>query len=264
MLDHMLLANGIGREAGAEGDCGAVCHSLGIRWDSSPWRESAASNVRKLAETGDLLIFGHAFHPNQHQDLLNKQVLLDFPAVLVCPDEYSPISRILVLNKQVDGDQGFLTRAAHLCNSLKAFPIVLTVARSVREAQAAQRAAQKTLLEQRVGADFDCIVGSEVRLLIAKVARWRRCQLIMMERRISKPWWRWMRAPHNEWLIELNQSFALLAFPGVGFRDSVATEKPGQNRLETSCNTALSPQRNGPQFQEAILQRSPENGGPND
>jgi hypothetical protein len=261
MLDHILVANGLGREACAEeGGCRAVCKDLGIRWECSPWRETAAGAVRQLAEPGDLLIFGQAFRANQKQGALNKHSLHDFPAVLVCPDQHTAISRVLILNKQVDGDHGFLTRAAQLCASLQAFPIVLTVARSVREAQIAQRSAQMTLLEQQVQADFDCVVGSEVRLAVAKVAHWRRCQLVMMERRLSKPWWRWMRTPYKEQLMDLSQSFALLAFLAEGLFESVATENASPPCLEP----VLSRQRKNPPFQKAVLRRSPDDGEPND
>jgi hypothetical protein len=259
MLEHILVANGLGREACAEEDYSGVCQSLGIRWNCSPWRGTASSTLRQLAEPGDLVIMGQA----QKQDLLNKQSLQNLPAVLVCQDQYRAISRILVLNKQGDGGGRFLIRAAQLCVSLQASPIVLTVARSVREALVAQSTAQRTLLEQSVQADFDCLVGSEVRLAVATVANLRRCQLVMMERGISKPWWRWKRAPINERIMDLNQSFALLAVLAGGLLESVATEKTGQYRHETTCDKDLSPQRKNTQFQKALLPRSPEDDGTN-
>src|SRR5262249_15935928 len=131
------------------------------------------------------------------------------------------------------GDAGFLTRAAQLCTSIQATPIVLTVARSDREAQAMQDRAHKIRSYQGSMPDFDCLIGSEVRLAVANVTRWRRCQLLVMGRSVSKPWWRWLRDRRQEWFMEMNPSSGLLTLLGTG---------PLEQRFDESAKSRVGEQ----------------------
>jgi hypothetical protein len=47
------------------------------------------------------------------------------------------------------------------------------------------------------------------------VARWRRCQLVVMAPLESPRWWRWWRADSRTWSMDLVDSLAFLTLAGT-------------------------------------------------
>jgi hypothetical protein len=136
-------------------------------------------------------------------------------AVLVCPDHWTELSRVLVLHEDRPHQESFLASALDLCRHFQARPIILTVARSERRASLRQHFLQEVLADSGTECEFDMMVGGEVRLAVARIARWRRCPLVMMERQTAPPWWRWWQGGTAEDLLGLPNGFAFLALPGI-------------------------------------------------
>jgi K+-sensing histidine kinase KdpD len=137
-------------------------------------------------------------------------------ALIVCPDNTLAITRMLILDSWGARREGFLTCAARLAASFAVRPVVLTVARSETAARQRQRSAREILMAQGVDGDLDFVVGSEVRTALAGVARWRRSQLVVVERQGDSPRWRWSRGPTMEKLIGISTSLVFLALPEAG------------------------------------------------
>jgi hypothetical protein len=61
--------------------------------------------------------------------------------------------------------------------------------------------------------DFDFLVGSDVRAAVTSVARWRGCQLVVVEQHTDPAWLRWLRGNPLEQLIGFIGSVSFLALP---------------------------------------------------
>jgi hypothetical protein len=102
-----------------------------------------------------------------------------------------------------------------VCLAVRAAPVVLTVARSEREGQLRQQVAREALAGRGLGADFDLLVGSEIRAVVLHVARWRACPLVILERQGCPSWWRWLRGGTTEWFLNRTEAQAFLAIPAT-------------------------------------------------
>jgi hypothetical protein len=108
-----------------------------------------------------------------------------------------------------DPDAGaYLGGAVELCHLIGATPIILTIARSMSAATDRQQWAQETVRTKGLNAEFDLLVGLEIRNTVLAIARWRRCQLVVTDCQQCQSWCRWLRGP--EGLGAVNQSMAFL------------------------------------------------------
>jgi hypothetical protein len=193
--------------------CAAACGQRGVPWETGSLEDP-------LFEPGTLLMLGSALPEAQRKVFLSQKLRDSGVAVLLCPDIARPCTRVLLLNDDSASQEGFLAAGVALCRELGARPVVLTVARSERLARQRQQAAQEALAGSGLGCDFDLIIGAEIRAAVGQVARWRRCQAIVVERRSAPPWWRWWRGGTADKLMGLADIFALLIIPGAGMLDS--------------------------------------------
>jgi hypothetical protein len=169
--------------------------------------------------------------------------------VLVCPRDWRPVSRVLVLNQEQDPRGLFLAAVLQLCRTFAAAPVVLTVARSEMEARRRQRFAEEAFAAARTPADFDVVVGCEVRAAAARVACWRRCSHVFLARHNAPPWRRWLRGDGLQRLLGLSDSLAFLALPaarplgpaGDAGRYPEERRNPQAPGLSAPCATESSP-----------------------
>lgn len=169
--------------------------------------------MHQQTDRDDLFAFGRALPAAQKKDLLQEALREDAPAALVCPDAWAPLSRVLVVDQGNPPDGGFLETAVELCRCFQAEPIVLTATRSEQAARLCQRAAREVFRRRGVDADFDFVAGAEVGEAVRGVARWRRCQLVVIERDAGPAWWRWLRGRAVEELLGSAEPITVLALP---------------------------------------------------
>jgi len=132
---------------------------------------------------------------------------------------------MLVLDHERDADPRYLAAAVQLCHQIGAVPIVLTIGRSMHTATDQQQRGQHTLHAAGLSADFDLLIGFDVRNTVLSIARWRRCQLVVMKGEQSYPWWRWLHRREGQ-RTSNPESLAFLAlWQGVA-------EAPFAGRLE--------------------------------
>jgi hypothetical protein len=185
-----------------------------------------ALEVERSTRPAELCVFGHALPPRLKEELLRQSLQETETSVLVCPRPWRPVSRVLVV-QQHGGGSHFLDSAAGVCRAFQVEAVVLTVARSEREARLRQVSAEEAFAAQRCPAEFDFIVGWDVRAAVAWAARWRRCSHVVLEKENAPSRWLWLRGDTMGRLLELSDSLTFLALPGAG---SPLLQQPADGR----------------------------------
>jgi hypothetical protein len=205
--------------AGADGfparsACARACARASVPWDWSRLGDHPVAALRQAVAPDDLLVFDQALPPGEKRELFLQAMVAPAPAVLVCPTTWSPLARALIVDQGCGSADDFLLKAARLCRQLEVETIVLTVGRSERVARRRQDEARSLLAGQGLSALFDSLIGAEVRAAVACVARWRHCQLVVLPREDSPPWWRWLRRASDDWLMNATEFASFLSLPG--------------------------------------------------
>jgi K+-sensing histidine kinase KdpD len=147
-------------------------------------------------------------------------------SALVCLAPFAPVSRLLVLHQHAEPPDGFLAAAADVCRRVGVRPVVLTVGRTDGEARRRQAVAEAVLAAGGLPADFDAVVGRDVRSAVAWAARWRRCSHVVVAKRQAAGWWRWPRNAAFQNLLGLSDRLTFLALPDRPAADGARIEKP--------------------------------------
>jgi hypothetical protein len=193
--------------------CAAACARLHLSFETIHRKEPAATHLPMAARPTDLLVLGHALPAAQKRNLLRAAPGDASSAILVCPDVYAPPHRILLLDQGEDELARSLSVVVPLCRAFAAKLVVLSVSQTEKESRRRQQGAQAALACVGLRADCDSVIGSEVRSAVIGVARWRRCQLVVMSREVSPSWRRWLRASSPAWFMGWTQRLAFLALP---------------------------------------------------
>jgi hypothetical protein len=216
MVDyHRAEGEGPGRTERLEA-CATACARRSVSWNASRWQGPPADWVKQFLRPAELCVFGDALPPRLKDELLRGSLRRRDVAILLCPRPWEPVSRVLVLHEHRDPGNRFLDAAARLCQAFDVTPVVLTVARTEREARLRQDLAEERFATRRRPADFDFIVGCEVRTAVAWAARWRRCSHVVLERESAPPWWPRLRGDTLQRLLGLSDALTVLALPGAG------------------------------------------------
>jgi hypothetical protein len=211
----------------------ATCARCGLHSEWSRLEGDQIVALRKAVAPDDLLGLDQGMPTATKAELLCGRVTPDTSAVLVGSKMSSPLSRVLLIDQGGDVNDGFLSRAAGLSQQLRMEVIVLTIARSERSAKQRQEVARELVGNSNLSAGFDFMVGVDVGTAVSAVARWRRCQLVVV-RREESPWWRWMRSPSAGWFMNLDTCFSVMSLPPLTSRDCVRPEIIGEEAGTTT------------------------------
>lgn len=205
---------------------------LGCRPELMVVADNRLRSLWQSLRPDDLLLLGSAVLQTERNWVLRQLLEPGSPAVLVCPDRYRPLERVLVLDQGGRSSALFLRHAVMIASSLNVAPIVLTVARTEREARVRQGQARKALDEENVDINFDFVVSSQAGRAAVHVARWRHAQLVIMEPPCLAPWQRWLRGnPLARFADEL-AALPLLALPEmVRYDQAPARSAPFRSQL---------------------------------
>ena len=175
----------------------------------------------------DLYICGPDVSEGGKKHLLRETRRHAGPALLFCANGAALPGRILLIDQGGPFSDSLLEITLNLCEIFRAGLVVLTMARTEREARQRQRRAREILEvmpphpalspQGRGGRDlhvnFDFLAGVEVRSAAASVARWRHCQLVVLEP--DAAWGRWLGFHSGSWITESLESLSFLVIPGV-------------------------------------------------
>jgi hypothetical protein len=185
---------------------------------------SSAASICEEVDPGKLLAFSQTIPTKLKRELLGT--MRERPT-LVCSPTGTRIGRMLILDHDQDAGP-YLGVAVELCHQIGATPIVLTVAGSMDAATSRQQWAQSTVQAKGLNAEFDLLVGFQIHHTVLAIARWRRCQIVVMDCQRSPSWLRWLRAPEGSWIEKPIQSIGFLTLPQRAA--AVPTEANGEYR----------------------------------
>jgi hypothetical protein len=236
-----LSLRGVGVVRGKQGwpdaldACADACSRKGVPWEVSLWPGELAPGIQGFLGPARLCVFGQSLPAALRGEILRRSFHSPWTAVLVCPNHWMALDRVLLLNQNRDPAGTFLIEAAQLCRALQVAPVVLTVAWSEREARLRQQFAEETLAAQDLPGEFDFVAGGDIRAAVALDTRWRHCTHVVVERETAGSWWRWLRGDTLERLLSLSDSLTLLAFSPKG-----KAVPAGQLTSPTTCAQPLT------------------------
>jgi hypothetical protein len=193
--------------------CAAVCRSKGVSWKTAIRCEKPMGRMEQLFGPDRLGVFGSNLPLPLKEKLLRWAQRCGEGPVLIASLAWQPVSRVLVLHELFGPDDSFLDSVADLCRTFRASPVVLTVAGTEAKARQGQRRAQEDLAQHRLEADFDFLVGGDLRVGIPAVARWRQCSHVIVPQLHAAPWWRWFRRGIIGHLLRWPDSLSVLVLP---------------------------------------------------
>jgi hypothetical protein len=215
--------------------CAATCDRSGIPHDALTWRGPIVTGVRAMLDPADLCVFGKELPARLKGVLLRESLQSPWAPALVCPTTWQPVSRILVLYQHADPPPAYLGAVAEVCRRFDSRPVVLAVARTDAEANWRQRAAETALAAYGLSAEFDTVVGGDVRSAVAWAAKWRRCSHVIVAKRHAVGWWRWLRGDPIEQLLGLSDRLTFLALPDtLGPADRAGEPAAGERVTRTN------------------------------
>jgi hypothetical protein len=190
--------------------------------------------IDESLDAASLCVFGHGLPASVKEELLRRSLRNQRSSTLLCPDYWQPLTRVLVLFDHRDPGNYFRSAAVEVCRRFEVRPIILTVAASESGARERQLLAEQAMCECDCLADFDYVVGEDLRNAVASVARWRRCSHVFVEKRYAASWWHWPWRSTVERLLALSSFVAVLSLPGElppsGFQSSGGAEDPEARR----------------------------------
>jgi len=208
-------------------ECAAACAERGVAFDVVECSQLGES-AQHVFRSRELTIFSGALPARTRDVLLRWSVRTREAATLVCPAVCSPVSRVLILHAPHGNAESFLAAALSTCRLVRGNPVILTVARTERQARRGQLVAERACYANQVAAHLDYVAGVDVRAAVASIARWRRCSHVVLEQRQAAPWWRRLRGDTLERLLGLTDSLTFLALPEAGLQ--AVADRPALER----------------------------------
>ena len=199
---------------------GIACTERGIALEMFMWLGDGDAGMNQFLRPRGLCVFADAPSGIQ-QDLLRRSASTQENAVLLCSPNCSPMSRILVVYDQAAPNGAYLENVARLCQTLEIQPVILIVAKTEREASRRRGYAEGVCNSFRLQADFDFVVGCDLRSAVKRVATWRSCSHLIIERQNAVSWWQRDNGDLLDQLRGLSESLTILALP-----QSVALDVP--------------------------------------
>jgi hypothetical protein len=191
---------------------------------------------RQQLGISDLFICGADVPAKFKKGLLRETQRRGGPALLLSSALGALPTRILLIDQDGTSSNDLLLVTMRLCEIFRAELVALTVARAEQEARQRQRQARE-IIEGRsrdgaVRVNFDFLAGGETRSAAANVARWRRCQLVVMEAGPSTAWSRWLGSAPGPWVLDLLHDLSFLLLPSAKARREEATKEEAASRIE--------------------------------
>jgi hypothetical protein len=224
---------------------GIACGQRGVTMETSFWVGETDVGIDQFLRPWGLCVFEENRSDPVREKLLARSTRNAEVLLLLTPPVYKPMTRFLIIQHHENPNPSFLQTAARLCLALEVQPLVLTMASSERQARLKESFAEGVCSSLRVQANFDSVVAFDFRTAVERVAAWRNCSHVIVERpRNVSLWqrlrvdvfWQHLRGDVFSELRGLSSSVALLGLP-----ESAALEVPDKMRHNCSDNSRCDP-----------------------
>jgi hypothetical protein len=218
---------------------GDACTQRGIALEVFTWLDDVDRAMEHFMRPHGMCFFMDDGTSPMLQELLCRSASSHDNAAVLCTPTCGPITRILVLCDQAKPSTVYLESVAKLCQALQIHPIVLIVAKTEHEANNRQVYAEGVCNSFRLFADFDFVVGCDVRSAVSRVASWRSCSHLIIERQNPGTWWQRTNGDLLEQLRGLSKSVNLLALPqglALDLPPSIRRNQMGQSKNGSTQN----------------------------
>jgi hypothetical protein len=172
---------------------GIACAQRGVTMETSFWVGEIDRGIDQFLRPWDLCVLEGNRSDPAREKLLAKCTRHAKAPLLLAPPVYKPMTRVLILQDHQNPNPAFLRTAARLCLALEVRPLILTMASSERQARLKQSFAEGVCSSLHVQADFDSVVAFNFRIAAARVAAWRNCSHVIVERPNSTSLWQRLR-----------------------------------------------------------------------
>jgi K+-sensing histidine kinase KdpD len=192
---------------------GIACAQRGIVLDMFFAPEGGEAAMDQFLRPQGFCVFVENASSHIQEEVLARSSRIREIAMLMCPPICKPMTRIMVLHHQPNPNAAYLESVARLCRALEIQPIILIVATTEREAHFRQGYAEGVCNSFRLLADFDSIVGCDLRSAVSRVAAWRSCSHLIIARQNADSWWQRAKGDLLHHFRGLSDSLNILALP---------------------------------------------------
>jgi hypothetical protein len=218
---------------------GLTSSQRGVALEMFMWLGDGPTGMNQFLRPNGLCVVGEDPRAPALKELLCRSSRGHENAALLCAANSLALARILILYDQTKPNAAFLESAARFAHVLEVPPVILIVAKTEREAHQRRSYAEGVCSSLRVAADFDFVVGCDPRSAVRRVAQWRSCSHLIVEREIAASWWGCASRRGQDHLRELTDSLTVLALP-----ESIVLDVPRKICNDRPC--LLGPTRHTP------------------
>jgi hypothetical protein len=188
------------------------CAGRGVNLELVFWQGTPTFGARQFLQTAGLCIAPPGLPEPVRRPIIAEWLGAPHVGLLLGRWQAEPPERVLVVD--ADGRRPeYLHGVAGVCRALAVCPIVVVVAGSEAQAAARQRTVEAVFAGARLDAEFDIVVGRDAPGAVRRVARWRGCSLVIVERRAPSIWPRWPRGDLLDRMRDDPEAPAVLTLP---------------------------------------------------
>ncbi len=204
---------------------GDACTQLGVSLETHLTADQWKRATERFLRPGGLCVLSGAIASPRERDLFERSSRDPQICQLLCPRVQTRIRRMLILCHQTSIDTVFLESASRICQELDTMPIILVLAKTEREAQVKQGYIEGFCNSIHLDADLDSMVHGNVADAVVRVAAWRGCSHVIVQRQADSSCWEHMYPSLIKQLFCLSAPISLLTVA-----ESTALEVPHRLR----------------------------------
>jgi hypothetical protein len=234
------------RTDGAGSDCpslvetmkawSAACTDLGIVLETSLWLGGIDTGISRLLRPCGLCVIAERQYRLFHQALISCSGHSAAIALLFVAPRGRALRRMVILYEHMNPSAAYLESAIHLNPTLELRPLIVTVARTARDAALKRSHAEGVCASLDVPAEFVTIVGPDPHAALGRLVEAVEGSHLVIERSDGAGW----PQLHGDWLAPwcgLSEALNILALPenvqlGVPHRHRPSPDRSGAPRVQ--------------------------------
>lgn len=160
----------------------ATCAERGVVLETSFWLGGTDIGMTHFLRACGLCVLVGRQLDRYHEELLARCNRRPGLVLACCPPRVLPLRGVAVLYEHLDPRAAYLESAAHLCAALGLQPLIVTVARTSRDAALKRSHAEGVCASLRLAADFEQIVDHEPCAALRRLLTVWHCSHLLVER----------------------------------------------------------------------------------